>query len=256
MPDLTRARSSVRTAVVWEALRPALDDLLVAGGRTELDVLDIGGGTGGFAVPLAQAGHRVTVLDPSPDALAALGRRVAEAGVAAQVHAVQGDADNLTAVLPSRDGATEQFDLVLCHGVLEHTDDPAGALAAAVAALRPGGVASLLVANRNALVFARAVTGHLAAARHALEDPAGRWGAQDPLPRRFDPEEFLALVRAAGARVLATHGVRVFSDLVPSSVIEGEVLAREELVALESAVAEHPAFRAIATQLHVLAARA
>lgn len=253
MPDLTRARSSVRTAVVWEALRPALDDLLASqagAGRTELDVLDIGGGTGGFAVPLAQAGHRVTVLDNSPDALAALGRRVAEAGVGAQVRAVQGDADNIGAV-----AAAESFDLVLLHGILEHTDDAGASLAAAVAALRPGGVVSLLVANRNAAVFARAVTGHLAAARHALEDPAGRWGAQDPLPRRFDPEEILALVRGAGARVLATHGVRVFSDLVPSGVIEGEALAREELLALESAVASSPAFRAIATQLHVLAAR-
>ncbi len=55
--------------------------------------------------------------------------------------------------------------------------------------------------------------------------------------------------------MLATHGVRVFSDLVPSGVIEGEAQAREDLLALESAVAEHPAFRAIATQLHVLAAR-
>ena len=27
-----------------------------------LDVVDVGGGTGGFAVPLAQAGHRVTML--------------------------------------------------------------------------------------------------------------------------------------------------------------------------------------------------
>lgn len=253
MPDLTRARSSVRTAVVWAALRPALDDLLAVTGRTELDVLDVGGGTGGFAVPLAQAGHRVTVLDPSPDALAALARRVAEAGVAEQVRAVQGDADNIAAVGSGEGGA--QFDVVLCHGVLEHTDDPGACVAAAVAALRPGGVASLLVANRNAAVFARAVSGHLAAARHTLEDPSGRWGAQDPLPRRFDPDEVLEFVRAAGARVLATHGVRVFSDLVPSSVIEGEALAREELVALESAVAEHPAFRAIATQLHVLAAR-
>jgi SAM-dependent methyltransferase len=248
--DLTRARSSVRTAVVWEALRPALDDLLATGGPTELQVLDVGGGTGGFAVPLAQAGHQVTVLDPSPDALAALGRRVAETGVAARIRAVQGDADNIAAV-----AAPGHFDLVLCHGVLEHTDDPAAALTAAVAALRPGGVASLLVANRNAVVFARAVSGHLAAARHALADPNGRWGAQDPLPRRFDPEEVLALVRDAGAQVLATHGVRVFSDLVPSGVIEGEAASREDLVALESAVAEHPAFRAIATQLHVLAAR-
>lgn len=253
MPDLTRARSSVRTAVVWEALRPALDNLLAhksAPGRTGLDVLDIGGGTGGFAVPLAQAGHQVTVLDPSPDALAGLARRVAEAGVAEQVRAVQGDADNLAAV-----AGTDQFDLVLCHGVLEHTDDPAGALVAAVAALRPGGVASLLVANRNAAVFARAVSGNIAAARHVLEDPAGRWGPSDPLPRRFDPDEIHGLVQAAGARVLATHGVRVFSDLVPSTVIEGEALSREDLVALESAVAELPAFRAIATQLHILAAR-
>ncbi len=68
-------------------------------------MLDIGGGTGGFAVPLAQAGHRVTVLDHSPDALAGLGRRVAEAGVAAQVRAVQGDADNLAAAVAGSDGA-------------------------------------------------------------------------------------------------------------------------------------------------------
>jgi len=250
MPDLTRARSSVRTAVVWEALRPALDDLLAAGGRTALEVLDVGGGTGGFAVPLARAGHRVTVVDPSPDALAALGRRVAEAGVAEAVRAVQGDADNIAAVAPPG-----QFDVVLCHGVLEHTDDPRASVAAAVAALRPGGVASVLVANRHAAVFARAVSGHIAAARHALEDARGRWGAQDPLPRRFDPDQITALLQDAGARVLATHGVRVFSDLVPSTVIEGEALAREELVALESAVAEHPAFRAIATQLHLLATR-
>ncbi len=250
MPDLTRARSSVRTAVVWEALRPELDKLLASGDRDALEVLDVGGGTGGFAVPLAQAGHRVTVLDPSPDALAALGRRVAEAGVAAQIRAVQGDADNIAAV-----AAPGSFDLVLCHGVLEHTDDPGASLAAAIGALRSGGVASLLVPNRNAAVIARAVSGNIAAARHALEDPAGRWGTQDPMPRRFDPDEVLALVVAAGGQVLATHGVRVFSDLVPSGVIEGEAASRDELVALESAVASSPAFRAIATQLHVLAAR-
>jgi SAM-dependent methyltransferase len=255
MPDLARARSSVRTAVVWEALRPALEGLLASGSRTQLEVLDVGGGTGGFAVPLAQAGHRVTVLDASPDALAALARRVAEAGVASHIRAVQGDADNIAAVSPGGDGQAGAFDLVLLHGVLEHTDDPGASLAAAVSALRSGGVASVLVANRNAVVFARAVSGNIAGARHALEDPDGRWGPHDPLPRRFDPDEITALLRTAGAEILAIHGVRVFSDLVPAAVIEGEALSREELVALESAVAEHPAFRAIATQLHVLAAR-
>ncbi|MEV1147933.1 methyltransferase domain-containing protein, partial [Micromonospora sp. NPDC049799] len=65
-----------RTAVIWSVLRAELDRR----GDTPLTVLDVGGGTGGFAVPLAHAGHRVTVVDASPDALAALTRRAAEAG--------------------------------------------------------------------------------------------------------------------------------------------------------------------------------
>ena len=40
-------------------------------GRTVLDVVDVGAGTGGLAVSIASRGHRVTVVDPSPDALAA-----------------------------------------------------------------------------------------------------------------------------------------------------------------------------------------
>ena len=68
--------AAARTAVVLDAL----DDVLPASGA---DVVDIGGGTGGSAVRLAAAGHRVTVVDPSPDALAALARRAREAGGAA-----------------------------------------------------------------------------------------------------------------------------------------------------------------------------
>src|SRR4051812_6793989 len=78
-----RPRTAVRTAVVWEVLRDALSTLssgAVGPASSTLSVLDAGGGTGGFAVPLAELGHRVTVVDPSPDSLAALERRAAESG--------------------------------------------------------------------------------------------------------------------------------------------------------------------------------
>ena len=90
----TERRSAARTAVVWEALRPVLDGLVDEQGG---DVLDIGGGTGGFAVRVAELGHRVTVVDPSPDALAALDRRAreSEAGVAERVTGQQGDLSTL-----------------------------------------------------------------------------------------------------------------------------------------------------------------
>ena len=242
-----RLRRAVRTAVVWDVLSSALAEQMADTDRDHLDVVDAGGGTGGFAVPLAAQGHRVTVVDPSPDALAALERRATEAGLARKVHSLQGDAADLAELI-----GPGCADVVLCHGVLEVVDDPGEALRGMVGVLRAGGLASVLVAQRNAAVLARAVAGHLADARHALADPAGRWGAGDPLPRRFDEPAVRSLFAAAGLRVLQVHGVRMFADLVPGAVSDDPASTRE-LLDLEARVADHPAFRAVAGQLHALA---
>ena len=250
MVDAARGPASVRTAVVWDVLRAALAEQTQTCGREQLDVLDAGGGTGGFAVPLAELGHAVTVVDPSPDALAALERRAAESGVTERVRALQGDAGGLLdVVLP------ESADVVLCHGALEYVDDPAGAIATFSRCLRPGGVLSVLARNRNAVVLSRALAGHFVQARAALNDPDGRWGQADPVPRRFTLAQIVALLSGAGLAVGAVHGIRVFSDLVPGALVELEPGARDALLALEADAAEHPALRDLATQLHVLASR-
>lgn len=235
--------------MVWEVLRGALDERAEATGRKVLDVLDTGGGTGNFAVPVARLGHRVTVVDPSPDALFGLERRAAEAGVAEAVRGVQGDAHGLFEVA-ERHG----YDAVLFHGVLEYVDDQAEALRHAVTALRrEGGVLSLLAAGLGGAVLARALAGHFNQARQALSAPDGRWGEGDPLPRRFTPEQLDDLVTAAGLRVAAVHGVRVFADLVPGALVDTEPDALDALARLEAAASELSAFRSVATQLHVLA---
>ena len=161
---------------------------------------------GGFAVPLAGLGHRVTVVDPSPDALAALQRRAAEAGVAERVHAEQGDAGALSAVV-----GPAAADVLLCHGVLEHVDDPKGAVLDMLEVLRPDGLVSVLVAQRLGALLARALSGRFAAARRCSTTPRAATGPGDPVPRRFDRAGLLALfdeppvhVRAA-ARGAARH---------------------------------------------------
>ncbi|MEV7105124.1 class I SAM-dependent methyltransferase [Streptomyces atroolivaceus] len=247
MSDQLRPRASLRTAVVWEVLKDALERRVKATGREALDVLDTGGGTGNFAVPVARLGHRVTVVDPSPNALFALERRAEEAGVADRVRGVQGDILGLFEVV-DRVG----YDAVLCHGVLEYVDDPAEGVRNAVEALRPAGALSLLGAGLGGAVLARALAGHFAEARQALADPTGRWGDGDPVPRRFTADQLTGLVDDAGIEVGAVHGVRVFADLVPGVLVDTEPGAMEELLRLEAAVAELPAFHAVATQLHVL----
>ncbi|MFE5399208.1 methyltransferase [Streptomyces sp. NPDC056568] len=242
-----RSRAALRTAVVWDVLQDALDRRVKATGRQALDVLDTGGGSGNFAVPVARLGHRVTVVDPSPNALFALERRAAEADVADRVRGVQGDAHGLFDVA-ERGG----YDVVLCHGVLEYVDDPAEGVRNAVAALRPEGVLSLLAAGLGGAVLARALAGHFAEARQALGDPNGRWGSGDPVPRRFTAEQLTGLVEAAGLRIGAVHGVRVFADLVPGVLVDTEPGAMDALLKLEAAAAELPAFHSVATQLHVL----
>jgi SAM-dependent methyltransferase len=251
--DLTHLRphAAPRTAAVWAVLRGELDRQR---GRP-LEVVDVGGGTGGFAVPLAEAGHRVTVVDASPDALAALTRRAADAGVPERVFAVQGDGDRLAALVPPGSA-----DLVLCHSLLEVVDDPAEVVAALAATLRPGGAASILVANLAAAVLTRATAGNLAAATALLSSRGDSSGAEGSSWRRtdshgrrwYDLASAEALLSAAGLVVEQTHGVRVVADLVPGAVADGDP---EGLLAFELAAAAQPPYRDIATQLHLFARR-
>jgi S-adenosylmethionine-dependent methyltransferase len=238
-------RTAARTAVVWDAVRALLDGSGEPG--SEQAVLDIGGGTGGLAVRIAAQGHRVTVVDPSPDALAALARRADEEGVADRVTGLQGDLGNLRELAP--EGGV---DLVLCHGVLGLVDDPAGALATITSRLRPGGALSLLVGQRHAAVLARAMAGHFTQARALLDD---EHSGDRPAEHRFTAEEVGDLLGAAGFTTTSTHGIRVFADLVPSSLLDLEPGASAALLDLERAVAERPEYLTLASQLHVVATR-
>jgi 2-polyprenyl-3-methyl-5-hydroxy-6-metoxy-1,4-benzoquinol methylase len=205
-------------------------------------LLDCGGGSGTYAVPLAVAGADVTVIDISADALAILSRRAAEAGVAAQVHPVQGDVEALGELVAGR-----AFDLVLAHGILEAVDDLAGAFTGIVAAVRPGGLISFLVSNPAAGVIARALAGEPQIALAELHE----LNAAQP---RVSPATVEQLCESAGLRVEARHGVGVFSDLVPGSALDAPG-ARDALDELDAAAAGRAPFAEIASRVHLLVRR-
>jgi S-adenosylmethionine-dependent methyltransferase len=249
-----------RAVVIRDVLRAVISDLAAGAGRPRLDIVDVGGGTGGFAAPLAGQGHTVTVIDPSPDSLAAAQRRAAEMSV--QLRAVQGDVGDLAAVIGEQ-GA----DLVLCHSVLEYVDSPAAAMTTVASVLRPGGAVSVLATSAVAAVIHRALAGRfdearrlLAAAGGPVSGPAGGTrGGADGQPeaglRRFTLAGVTGLIEGAGLRPGAAHGIRVFTDLVPGSFADVDPGAADALLALEQAASTHPAFHDFAAQFHVLGYR-
>jgi len=244
-PASSAEQLPVRTAAVWAALDT------VVGAGTPLRVLDVGGGSGMFAVPLARLGHEVTVVDPSADALATLRRRADTAGVGGRVRGVQGDGDLLHEVLPVQGDDGTGYDLALCHSVLEVVDDPAVTLREVAGALRSGGQVSIATANRAGAVLARALSGHPREARALLEDHDPTPGRDRPARRRFDPDTLLALVGAAGLEPGPWRGVSVVADLLDAT----SGADPEAVRALELAVAEASPYRDVATGLHVMALR-
>lgn len=214
-------------------------------------VLDVGGGSGAWAVSMARLGCVVTVVDNSPNALAALQRRAREAGVDDLITAVQGDVDALADVAPAG-----RADLVLGHGLLEVVDDAVAAVAALTSATAMGGAVSVLVAGRHAAVLARMFGGRLGEARALLTDPDGRLGLDDALRRRLDAASLCELLEADGALgVEVLQGDGVLDGWLPGTVRDGGPAATRAVAELEELAARVPALRDVAARLHALARR-
>lgn len=235
--DTPAGWSALRATVVSELLADAIAPL-----GPGLQIVDAGGGTGGVAVPLAAAGHDVLVVDTSPDAMATLRRRAGDLA-GDRLRAVQGDLAELAELVPP-----SSVDVVVVHDVLEVVDDPDAALRAVHHVLRPGGVASVLVVNRGGVTLARALSGRFAEATALLEGPS-------ETGPRYDVRTLSTALESAGFAVDAVHGIRVFSDLVPGALLEGDQAAVRALVALERAAAGRADLLAVAARLHAIARR-
>lgn len=231
-----------------DSVHRALELELVAArerGNDHPNVVDVGGGSGVWAVPLAAEGCEVTVVEPNPNAIATLSMRAEEEGVSHRITVVADDSDALAEIVPAGSA-----DLVLAHGLLEVVDDPAAAVAALASTVSADGTVSVLVANRHAAVLHRALGGKFEEARQLLTDPDGVLPDDgEALLRRFDIDGLTALLTGAGLRITMLQGDGVVSDSVADT---GE----GELSAFELAASSTPPLRDIAMRLHVLARRA
>ncbi len=113
-------------------------------------ILDIGGGGGLLAEPLARLGADVTAIDASEKNINIASIHAQKSGLSVNYQAIDAKAlaDN-----------GQQYDVVLSMEVLEHVADVESFLLTAASLVKPGGTLILATLNRTAKAFALAIVG-------------------------------------------------------------------------------------------------
>ncbi|MFI2617203.1 class I SAM-dependent methyltransferase [Streptomyces sp. NPDC018584] len=226
----------------WGRLRYAIAEanLLrhLGGDGPPLRILDLAGGDGGGAVRLAARGHRVTVVDHAPAMLAAATERAAAADLTELITCVHAD---VTALPP--DLAEGEFDVVLCHNLLQYVGDVPGTLAAALAPLQRGGLFSVMAINRHSAALTAAVREmDPAAALAALDTDRTRTQTFDTALRLHTAEEITPVLRTLGCEDVRHYGIRGFCDYITDDARKHEPAFYARLEQLELATTARPPY--------------
>lgn len=237
----------IRFAVVEETLRRQVVEL----GGGPLRVLDVGGGDGRDAVPLAAAGHHVTIVDPAERWLAEGRQRADDAGVAGRIDTVVGGLDDLSS-LPT------DFDLVLCHFVLHYRSPDPTDLTRLVSRVRPGGRLSVMAPNAAARVVMTLTREGPAAAREELTTLAGDTMVShtfNSVSRRIAADDLAVDLQAAGLRVVHRYGTRIANDLLADDAAKQDPAYFAELLRLELELCDREPFLRLGGLWQVVAER-
>lgn len=201
--------------------------------------LDVGAGLGQINTHFAQAGYQVLHTDIAEAMVTAAKERHTQAGLAAQYQYATTDLQSLAQVT-----AMQQYDVVLCHAVLEWLAEPYLAIAALVDRVKPGGWLSLMFYNRDAKRMANILYGNFAYVNAGLKvKKKVRFSPNSPL----QPTQLLARLGQYPLQLVAHSGVRCFHDYMRS-----KTYAPEQLLALELEYRRQSPYRELGRYQHLL----
>jgi len=228
----------IREQVLWQDLKGCLARLP----EGPLRILDAGGGLGQFSCKLAELGHEVVLCDLSQEMLSLARQELERAGVAERVTLVHSAIQDYLAEQPPG-----QFDLILCHAVLEWLAEPKPVVVGLIRALAPCGILSLTFYNKNAMLFHNLICGNFGYVKAGLKRKKRvRLTPGNPLY----PEQVYDWIGRTGAHIIGKTGVRCFHDYLRDKQHQQHKL--EELLQLEQRYARQEPYVSLGRYVHVM----
>ena len=229
----------IRLQLLWEQLLRLVPDLQAG---QPLQILDLGAGIGQMSAKLASLGHRLTLVDASDEMLALARAHFQEAGIAEeQARFICAGVGNMPALSPA------QYDLVLCHAVLEWLQEPKQGLEVAASYVKEGGLLSLAYYNRHGLIYRNLLHGNFDRIRR--EHYAGDEGGFTPLHPLL-PEELETWLAPLGLEPIYRAGLRTFSDFMPHRIAEKH--SDDAILEMERRFAEQEPYRSLGRYQHLI----
>ncbi|WP_339615114.1 methyltransferase [uncultured Gilvimarinus sp.] len=209
-----------------------------------LNILDAGGGQGQFSLPLAAAGHSLVLCDISANMLALARRRAVELQATDRVRLLHCPAQSVSEHLTD---CAPQFDLVICHAVIEWVTEPFALLDSVLQQLRPGGHLSLIFYNKHALVYKNLLRANYKKVKS--EDYRAYRGSLTPT-NPLTPEALLSYCASRDLDVLCHSGIRVFYDYILDP--ERREREAESVLGLEQKLSRELPYRDLGRYIHLL----
>lgn len=238
-------KGEIRQAVLWRDLHTQLPLLSTAAAQNQpLRILDVGGGLGQFSVELARLGHQVHYNDLSQLMTAKAQARAKDLGLYENI--LWSNEAYQALLTPANQ---KQYDLVLCHALLEWLAEPSALMPALAYFLKPQGMLSLCYYNAASLIYRNLIRGNFARARQQNTQAFNTQSLTPDFPS--SSQDVSSWLQDAGFAVQSTSGIRVFSDYVVRKT--GGNLIKEEVLEMELRYASEEPYKWLGRYIHVMA---
>ncbi|MEH6823744.1 MAG: methyltransferase domain-containing protein [Motiliproteus sp.] len=204
-------------------------------------ILDAGGGQGQLASWCAQQGHQLVLCDISATMLDEARQLIEAQNLQSQFELIHSPIEAFC----QQD--RRQFDLILCHAVLEWVPNPETLLAALEQRLAPGGHLSLMFYNRHSIVLRNALRGNF---RKALSPNLDGDGTGLTPINPCDPEQIEVLLKRLNLSIASRAGVRCFYDYLPLKV--KQTYSFEDILEMEQRFRRQAPYYQMARYIHLI----
>lgn len=201
-----------------------------------LDIIDVGGGTGIMAKEMLALGHRVLFNDISGQAVEFAKHTMLGVN---NVKFQQQDLNQLS--------QNDEFDLVICHAVLEWLDDPFAAINSLIDLARSGAMVSLSFFNKDAHRFGNILYGNF---DYVDADMQNKNTVRLNPKNALSPHQILAKLAELPVDIVATAGVRCFHDYLKDR--EKQQQQFQQLQQLELTYCEDETYKWLGKYFHIL----